>query len=98
MTFDGVAIACIGVNEINDSSAFAWALIADDIKNKFYDIHMCVKAWLNNCGYATVFGDVKRDFDKGHRWMKMLGFKECGVLPEHYPDGQDGILYRRDKM
>tara|TARA_R110000765_G_scaffold364930_2_gene455117 strand:- start:305 stop:655 length:351 start_codon:yes stop_codon:yes gene_type:complete len=98
VTHKGKAIACIGVNEIDAYSAFGWCLIADGIKTQFYDIHKCVMAWLNGCGYNTVFCDVKEGFVEGHRWVKLLGFHECGTLPEHYTDGVDGILYRRDRM
>jgi hypothetical protein len=39
---------------------------------------------------------VRFDFDEGHRWAKMLGFKvETPVMPFYGPEGEPHSMYVR---
>jgi len=91
-------LACIGVREIDLDNAFAWALIADGVGTKFFEIHKCVTAWLNNCGYPYTWCDVREGFNEGHRWAEMLGFVRYNTQKNYYLDGATAVVYRRDKL
>jgi hypothetical protein len=97
---EGVCLACIGVTEVDGDNAWAWALMSKDIGMRFFDIHKCVRAWLDGFAniYKYVWADVKEDFEEGKRWVDMLGFKRYNTQHNYYEDGSTANIYRRDKI
>ena len=97
---EGVTLACIGVTEVDDFNAVAWALMAKDIGMRFFDIHKCVKAWLDGFAnkYTYVWAYVRDEFNQGNRWASMLGFEPFGIQQSYYDDGEDAVIYRRERI
>jgi hypothetical protein len=91
-------IACIGLTELPDGDGMGWAFFAEGIGTRFVEIHKCVVAWLSHCKNKNIYMTVKDEFAQGHRWAKMLGFKEVGIIPEYCSDDTNGTLYRRERM
>ena len=94
---DGIVIGCAGVlvADAEPHRGVAWALIAEDIGKDLYHMHKAVKRFLEGTPIIRVEMSVNYNFDPGHRWARMLGFKAEGVMRKYYPDGSDAIMYAR---
>jgi len=59
-------------------------------------VHRLVHYVLDNCPLRRVEAYVDFEFEPGHRWARMLGFKlEAPRMKCHRPDGGDSALYAR---
>lgn len=93
-----MAIACMGIREIDSRSAHAWTIISQDIGIRFVHVHGCASAYLSGCGYDTVYMDTRVGFANGLRWGKMLGFKQVEQVENYYDDGGDAIILKRERV
>lgn len=98
VTYEGKAIACIGVKELTPHSAFAWALLKNGIREQFHQIHKCVSAWLCATGYDIIYCDVREGFIEGLRWVRLLGFTQCDTKENYYDDGGNAIIFKRERL
>lgn len=92
----GRPVACIGVREHHAGRAEPWALLAVESAPLLRQITRAVRGWLEQCDYARVEINVATDFEAGHRWARMLGFRVEG--PEKLafsPSGGGAIPYAR---
>jgi hypothetical protein len=92
---DGEAIVSAGVMPCWRNRHIAWAFMTYNTGPHMLWITNEVKKFL-----ATVSGrielTVRKDFDAGHRWAKMLGFDvETQLLKEYGPLGEDHVGYVR---
>lgn len=87
-------IACAGVQELWDGRAACWALVAEQCRHEFLQLHNIVKRFLMVSPYQRVEAYVKHDFLAGHRWVKALGFEvESPRMKSFLPGGADASLY-----
>jgi hypothetical protein len=91
----GEPIACGGFVQIWPGRHSAWIYL-----NELSAPHMLVVTRYALACLATVQGrlelTVRFDFDEGHRWAKMLGFKvETPVMPFYGPEGEAHSMYVR---
>jgi RimJ/RimL family protein N-acetyltransferase len=94
---EGCILGCAGLVKQWENRAIAWALLSSDIGNEFVRIHRAVDRFLNLTDFDRVEAHVDADFEQGHRWIKMLGFKEEGYMKRFNPNGGDAVLYARLK-
>lgn len=94
---EGAIVGCSGVVKQWDNRAVAWALLSDHSGKHFPRIHKAVKRFLDTVDFKRVEAFVDYDFDQGHRWIRMLGFKPEGVMRCFTPEGKDAVLYARIK-
>lgn len=66
---------CAGLMRFYGTPTMMWALFAEVGPRKFLQIHNDVAMLLSHCpDDEQIYAYVNDDFDKGHRWMKLLGF------------------------
>lgn len=94
---DGRILGCAGVVKQWENRAIAWALLSGDLGNEFVRIHRAVKRFLDMTDFHRVEAHVDANFEQGHRWIQMLGFKPEGYMKEFNPNGGDAVLYARLK-
>jgi hypothetical protein len=93
---DGKVVACGGLSEYWPGRAEAWALISSDVKSDFFAVTKLTQRVLDGCKIRRIEAAVDVNFKKGHRWIKLLGFKkEADCLEAYLPDGKDCALYAR---
>lgn len=90
---DGEPIACGGTMLQWPGRHIAWAYL-----NMSTGPHMRFVTRAVQEGLATVYGrielTVRSDFEKGHRWARLLGFEvEAPVLKAFGPLGEDHVGY-----
>lgn len=94
---DGRVLGCAGLVKQWENRAIAWSLLSGDIGNDFISIHKAVVRFLNLSEYNRIEAFVDANFQQGHRWIEMLGFKCEGYMEQFNPDGGDAMLYARLK-
>lgn len=96
---DGTVLACAGVVLMTEGRGVAWAYLSRDIGNKMTAVTRAVKRYLQLSSLWRIEMHVDCDFDAGHRWAKMLGFKmECERMRAFTPDKRDCALYAMVKL
>jgi hypothetical protein len=78
-----------------ENRALAWGLISAESGPHFVLIHKAVRRTMTAHPYRRIETAVACDFEQGHRWASMLGFKCEGRMRAYTPDGRDCDLYAR---
>jgi|DEB0MinimDraft_12_1074336.scaffolds.fasta_scaffold67483_2 RimJ/RimL family protein N-acetyltransferase len=94
---NGRVLGCAGLVKQWENRAIAWSLLSGDIGNDFISIHKAVMRFLKLSEYNRIEAFVDANFEQGHRWIEMLGFKREGYMEQFNPDGGDAMLYARLK-
>lgn len=94
---DDKVVACLGIIPQWEGRAIAWGLVGSEAGKAFYGIHKAVKKFLDLQDYRRIETAVSTDFEQGHRWAQLLGFKNEGTMRAYTPDGRDCDLYARLK-
>lgn len=90
----GRVIAVGGIIEEWAGRGRAWAILDQQSRQYFLSIHKKVKKFLKDSGINRIEADVDCDFEQGHRWVELLGFKlECESRSGFGPAGNDCSLY-----
>lgn len=84
-------IACIGLTRHWEGRYEAWAFVIPSGKMSFVYIHKQVKRFLRECPARRIEANVRFDFEEGHRWVELLGFKLERENMEGF--GHDGSSY-----
>lgn len=94
---DGRIITCAGATHIWPGRASVWALMADEIGGGvFLKLHRIVQRFLwVECDVKRVEAYVDKDFAKGHRWVRTLGFQYEGLMREFGAHGGDMAMWSR---
>lgn len=93
---DGQVLACGGVKEYWPGRGEAWVVLSGSAGKELVAIHKATEALLASCGIKRIEATVDRNFQQGHRWVKLLGFKlEANRMVAYFPNGNDGSLYAR---
>lgn len=92
----GVPVACAGLMMVGEHRAVAWAILARDCAPRMRALHRAVSRFLETCGVRRVETVVLCDFEAGHRWARMLGFKmEAERMEAYDAAGNAYALYAR---
>ena len=90
-------LACAGIVPQWHGRGLAWAYLSDPMeRHEFLFVHRAVKRFLDTCFIKRIEMAVDCDFEEGHRWARLLGFKvECERMEAYRPDGGACALYSR---
>lgn len=88
-------ICCLGVVKQWDHRGLAWGLIGENAGDHFVAIHRAVRRFLDLQDLRRIEAAVSTEFQQGHRWIQMLGFKYEGTMQSYTPQGDDCDLYAR---
>lgn len=95
---DGRPVACAGANEFHPGRAEIWALLSRESRPLMRQMTRAAIGWFEQCSYRRLEINVATDFDAGHRWARMLGFKVEGPEKAAFaPNGDGAIPYVRLK-
>lgn len=94
---EGRPIACAGVHEIWAGRGVAWALISKDAGKHFFAMHRAALGFMSQCGLRRIEAMIEAGFEPGHRWAKMLGMEQEGLMRGYSPTGVDYYIYARVK-
>jgi hypothetical protein len=90
----GRAIGVGGVVEKWPHRVEAWAIIGDNCRKYFLALHNAVKRFLEVFPARRIEATADCDFEQGHRWLELLGFKlECERMVAFNHQGRDASLY-----
>lgn len=93
---NGVPVAALGILPQWQGRAIAWGFLSETGYGAFVQIHREVKSFLDDCYVQRIEATVDCDFEQGHRWVQMLGFKlEAERMRAYGPTGDDCALYAR---
>ena len=93
---NGTPVGAMGILPQWQGRAVAWGFLSDTGYSTFVKIHREVKSFLEHCCIQRVEATVDCDFEQGHRWVQMLGFKlEAERMRAYGPTGGDCALYAR---
>lgn len=92
---DGKVMLCGGVTEYWRNRGEAWAILDPECRSEFVTIHSTVKRFFDLCPVRRIEAAVDVNFDRGHRWVRALGFEFEARLKKFLPDGQDVFFYSR---
>lgn len=91
-------LACGGIVEYWPGRGEAWAVVDKFCGNDFLIFDRIVRRFLKMAPYRRIEATVPKDFEQGHRWAKMLGFKvEAPTLEGYGFNGEDFSLYAKVK-
>jgi hypothetical protein len=90
-------LACMGLVQQWENRAIAWGLISKEAGPHFITITKAVFRTMELHRFRRIETSVRTNFEEGHRWARMLGFKREGTMTAFTPDGTDCDLYARVK-
>jgi RimJ/RimL family protein N-acetyltransferase len=89
-------VGCAGILPCWENRALAWSWIGAAAGRHMVAITRAVRQFLDAQPYRRVEITVDVEFDAGHRWAEMLGFRlEAVRMKAFRPDGGDSSLYAR---
>lgn len=89
-------VGCAGVIKVWEGRGIAWAYLSHRSGPHMVAITRAVKRFLDVCGLRRVEMAVDLEFEDGHRWANMLGFRlEAGRMAAYRSDGGTCSLYAR---
>jgi hypothetical protein len=97
---DGEVLIIAGVTMVYAHIGTSWAILPKGSEKNMVALTRIVKKVLDEHPAKRIETTVRRDFDAGHRWVKMLGFRnetpETG-MKNYGVDGMTYDLYARYK-
>jgi RimJ/RimL family protein N-acetyltransferase len=88
-------IAIIGIIPQWENRAVAWGLIGENAGPHFISITKAIHRFIEIANYRRIEAFVDTEFEQGHRWMKIMGFKKEGRMAYFDPNGRDYDLYAK---
>lgn len=85
---DGLPVCCGGLIPVSDGRAFCWAVLDQDAGPHMLALTRAIRVHLRASGFDHIVMAVERDFEAGHRWAALLGFRRGNLAP--------GFLFGRD--
>lgn len=89
-----IPLAAAGICPQWDNRAMAWAVLSSSACLHMLEITRAVRRFLDCRQEHRIEAQVKTNFEAGHRWARMLGFKREGTM-RAYCYGEDFDLYAR---
>ena len=92
----GKPLACFGWVPLYSHRASAWAYISKDAGPCFIEMTRIAKRLFKSLQFKRIEFEVDCEFEQGHRWARILGFKlEAERLRGYRMDGGDSAVYAR---
>lgn len=91
----GRVLACAGLLEQWPGRAVGWALLSVAAGRRFVEIHRAVLRTFRLHPYRRIETAVAVGHLEGHRWARLLGFTQEGLMKAYTPQGEDSWLYAR---
>jgi hypothetical protein len=92
---DGAEIvAIVGLIMQWEGCARAYAFLGEKAGAHMIKVTRRIRAYLQKCTIRRIEAAVQDDFDAGHRWAYLLGFKAEGWMRKYWND-HDALLYAR---
>ena len=90
-------LCCAGLVAQWENRGLVWAYISETIgPGRFTVMHRHMMRLLDSMPFDRIEASVDVDFEKGHRWVRALGFTlEAPLMRRYRPDGGDSALYAR---
>ena len=89
-------LACFGWVQIYPTRGSLWALISATSGPHFVGMTRIAKRLIDGLAFRRLEMEVDCEFEQGHRWARMLGFKlEAARLHGFRMDGGDSAVYAR---
>jgi hypothetical protein len=91
-------ITCGGLIRIWAGRFVSWCLLSSDIGPA--GMLWMIRAFrdkMDESGATRIEASVREGFDRGHRMMRMLGFRPEGLMLHYDPYGNNYVLYARIK-
>jgi RimJ/RimL family protein N-acetyltransferase len=92
---NGVVMGCFGLLPLTPNRGQIWSLLSPYSGKHMAGITRFAIKSIAKCGIKRIEAHVRTDFEQGHRWAKMLGFKREGTMEAYGDDGLDYDLYSR---
>lgn len=93
---DDKIVACGGAVEYWKNRGEAWIIFGKTFTGNFILLQRAAREFIHRCPLKRLEASVVLGFDKGHRWIKSLGFKlETPLAKSYTQDGEDCALYSR---
>jgi hypothetical protein len=92
IVLDGQPLLCSGTIEQWPGRHMAWAYLSRHTGRHMYYVTMRVIEYLARA-QGRIETTVRADYEKGHRWAKMLGFTPEAYMWGYGPDGEDHVSY-----
>lgn len=92
-----VVLGCGGAAELWPGRACVWSLLSESAGPHMMAITRAVRGFILQLPHRRIEALVDCDFEAGHRWARLLGFK-CETplgMRSFTPDGRDVCLYAR---
>lgn len=91
---DNSPLLCAGRVGVWEGRYQIWAVLSTDACRHMIALTREIRRWVGVCpGRLEVI--VRSDFEAGHRWVKLLGFKYHHHEEMFLPDGSDADIYVR---
>lgn len=84
---DGVVVAAGGLCPADETTAYAWALVAPMRPAAWREVQRQARAGLSAAPFRRIEAHVALDFDKAHRWVRALGFDLDRNAPSLFVNG-----------
>jgi hypothetical protein len=91
---NGRILTIAGVFEIWQDRAVLWGLLSNSIGASMVPLHRCAVRGLAASRYRRIEAHVEAEHAEGHRWIRMLGFEQEGVMRQFW-NRRDYALYSR---
>jgi len=89
-------LMCFGWIPLYPTRASLWAYVSKKASRHFVALTRVAKRLIEGLPYRRLELEVDCEFEQGHRWAKMLGFKlEAERLRGFRMDGGDSAIYAR---
>lgn len=89
----GEVMVCGGVVPAYAHLGFLWALVSADAGPHLLQIHRAARRLLEMTRQTRIEASVRKDFEAGCRWLKILGFNAEGESPGFGIDGSTHLRY-----
>lgn len=96
LMLDGVPIASAGAFPLHENRALLWAYLMAAARGPLFRVvHSNAKLLLSTLPFRRVEAIVDAEFEAGHRWMRLLGFKRETPEPmqAYTPNGRASVQY-----
>lgn len=95
---DGKPVAVMGLLELWKNRALAWSFVGKDAGPCFPLMTKIGLKALEMAPFRRIEADTPCEFEEGHRWLKLLGFKlEAECMEAYLPHGGNSSLYAKVK-
>ena len=92
-------LGCAGVVSPWPGRGMMWALFSEDIGPHFVAVHWFARRFIRDCGIRRLEATVAVEFESGHRWARLLGFRqEIKRMEGYLPTGGAASLYSLVRM